>query len=85
MKSFHIEETATVGQHFALIYAPRRLRKRFPENCVEVVVSAEIALQGANPEKSFYAAQVIGPSRSSEGFRLYYLVRWLDDEEPPES
>ncbi len=21
----------------------------------------------------------VGPSRSSEGFKLYYLVRWLDD------
>lgn len=79
MKSFHIEETATVGQHFALIYAPRRLRRRFPENCVQVVSSAEMALQAANPDKSFYPAQVIGPSRSSEGFRLYYLVRWLDE------
>jgi hypothetical protein len=25
-----------------------------------------------------YPARVLGPSRSSEGFRLYYLVCWLE-------
>ena len=78
MKGFHLEESSSVGERFALVYAPRRQRKRFPENCVQVVESEEAALTGANQEKDLFPARVAGPSRSSEGFRLYYLVRWLD-------
>jgi len=32
----------------------------------------------ARPEQGYFAAIASGPSRSSEGFRLYYLIRWLD-------
>jgi hypothetical protein len=32
----------------------------------------------SDPAHGKYAALVIGPSRSSEGFRLYYLKGWLD-------
>lgn len=78
MKGFHLEQTAVVGERYALIYAPQSKRKRFPENCVEVVASEAAALAGANLEKNLHPAVVAGPSRSSEGFRLYYLVRWLD-------
>ena len=70
-------ETQIVSEHYALIYAPGRSRDRFPENCVTVVASEEVAVGGANPAKNLYAAKVIGPSRSSEGLRLYYLVCWL--------
>jgi len=73
-------ETKVVNEVFALIYAPRRARDRFPENCVTVVDSEAAALSGADPAKKLYPARVIGPSRSSEGFRLYYLVGWLDEE-----
>lgn len=52
----------------------------FSENCVTVVDSEAAALSGADPAKKLYPARVIGPSRSSEGFRLYYLVCWLDGE-----
>ena len=68
-----------VRQHFALVQATRGKRKRFPENCVEVVASAEEALARALPEHNLHAAEVVGPSRSSEGFRLYYLLRWLSE------
>jgi hypothetical protein len=71
-----------VQQHFALVQAPsviRGKRKRFPENCVEVMASAEEALQRQAPAQNLHAAEVMGPSRSSEGFRLYYLVRWLSE------
>ncbi|MDO9244017.1 MAG: hypothetical protein Q8J67_04025 [Rhodocyclaceae bacterium] len=68
-----------VQQHFALVQATRGKRQRFAENCVEVVASAEVALARALPVHNLHAAEVVGPSRSSEGFRLYYLVRWLDD------
>ncbi|MBI5782639.1 MAG: hypothetical protein HZA69_02745 [Gammaproteobacteria bacterium] len=73
-------ETKVVSECFALIYTPRRVRDRFPENCVTVMDSEAAALSGADPTKNLYPARVIGPSRSSEGFRLYYLVCWLDEE-----
>jgi len=66
-----------VDECFAVIYAPRRHRDRFPENCVRVVESEKIALDSQDPGNKHYAAKVIGPARSSEGFKLYYLVNWL--------
>jgi hypothetical protein len=74
-------ESKVVNECFALIYAPRRARDRFPENCVTVVDSEAAALSGANSANNLYPARVIGPSRSSEGFRLYYLVCWLGEED----
>jgi hypothetical protein len=73
-------ESGVVGECFALIYAPRRARDRFPENCVTIQDSEEAAREGADSAKFLFPARVIGPSRSSEGFRLYYLVCWLDEE-----
>ena len=73
-------ESKVVNECYALIYAPRRGRDRFPENCVTVVDSEAAALSNADPAKNLYPARVIGPSRSSEGLRLYYLVCWLDYE-----
>ena len=73
-------ESKIVSECFALIYAPRRARDRFPENCVTVVDSEAVALSGADSAKNIYPARVIGPSRSSEGLRLYYLVCWLEAE-----
>lgn len=71
-----------VQQHYALVRAApgaRARRKRFPENVVEVVATQEEALMRQRPDEDLYAAEVVGPSRSSEGFRLFYLVRWLGD------
>lgn len=59
----------------ALIRTPNRSRKRYPEGVVETVASDSEALERAG--QGLHAAIVIGPSRSSEGFRIYYLVRWL--------
>lgn len=42
--------------------------------------SAEAALRGAEPGQRRYAARLMGPSRSSEGVRLYYLLDWLDPD-----
>lgn len=66
-----------VQPHFALVLTASARRKRFPENCVTVVATAAEALQRADPAHNLLAAEVMGPSRSSEGIRLYYLVRWL--------
>jgi hypothetical protein len=71
-------ESELVKECFAVVYAPRRQRTRFPENCVQTFDSVQEVTEKANPSKHFYPAKVIGPSRSSEGFRLYYLVQWLD-------
>ena len=62
-----------------LIFSPAgRNRKRFPENCVTIKESEEAALAAARPAEGYHAAIASGPSRSSEGFHLYYLLRWLD-------
>lgn len=68
-----------VGATYAVINVRRGSRKRFPESCVAVAADAETALRLASPENDRHAAEVVGPSRSSEGVRLYYLVRWLAD------
>ncbi len=75
---FSDPESRVVGFTPAVVYAPGgRRRKRFPENCVQLCPSEEAARAGADPAAHRYAAMVAGPSRSSEGFRLYYLVEWL--------
>jgi hypothetical protein len=63
---------------FAIAHVTRGARKRFPESCVEVLASEAAARAQARPELNQHAVEVMGPSRSSEGLRLYYLVRWLD-------
>jgi hypothetical protein len=71
-------DTEIVKTCFAVIYTPSRRRKRFPENCVTPVDSAEAAIEQASTAENSHPARVMGPSRSSEGFRLYYLLEWLD-------
>ena len=62
-----------------VIYSPGgRNRKRFPENCVKEQASEAAALAAADAERGYHAAIASGPSRSSEGLCLYYLLRWLD-------
>lgn len=75
-------DSDVVQEQFAVVYCPRRKRDRFPEGSVEVVASRDAALAGANPDKNRYPAMVVGPSRSSEGARLYYLVEWLESDPP---
>ena len=78
MHEFPIDPDSTlVERRYALIYTPSRRRSRFPENCVRIVASMEQALAGADPSNKLHPALVFGPSRSSEGLRLYYLVEWL--------
>ena len=62
----------------AVIYAPGRRRKRFPENCVHVYNCDKSALAAADPDAGYHAAEVRGPCISSEGFRVFFLVRWLE-------
>jgi hypothetical protein len=65
---------------YALVRAPVRGRKtRFPEQSVTPLTDAAQALAAADAARGLYAARVLGPSRSSEGVRLYYLLEWLEE------
>ncbi len=80
MKGIYLDpDVKVVDERFAVVYAPGRVRGRFPEVCVQIVESEAAALDGANRGKKLYAAKVIGPARSSEGFRVYYLMQWLSE------
>jgi len=70
-------ETKVSVECFAVVYVPRRSRKRFSIGCVEVMETEAAALEGADESNNRYPAKVIGPSKSSEGQYLYYLVSWL--------
>jgi hypothetical protein len=70
-------ESKSLGERFALIKTPRKNRSRYPEGCVTPVADEQSALDGAEPSRNLHPAVVYGPSKSSEGQRIYYLVRWL--------
>ncbi len=73
-------DTQVSQERYAVVYVPRRSRKRFAASCVTLVDSAAAALAAADPAARRYPAIVLGPSKSSEGQYLYYLVQWL---QPP--
>jgi hypothetical protein len=64
---------------FAVIFTPRPSRKRYPAGCVEIFETEAAALAAADPANKHYAARVVGPSKSSEGQFIYYLMEWLQD------
>jgi hypothetical protein len=72
------EAPQLVQARFAVVNVRRGSRKRFSASSVELKADAASALAAADPAQNLHAAEVMGPSRSAEGFRLYYLVRWLD-------
>jgi len=73
-------ETDVSTPNFAVVYMPGRTRKRFPAGCVQVCANREQAVAQADPAANQFAARVLGPSKSSEGQYLYYLLEWLDPE-----
>ncbi|TNF91584.1 MAG: hypothetical protein EP297_15600 [Gammaproteobacteria bacterium] len=66
------------GECFAVVYVPRRSRNRFPSGSVQVVNDAKAAFDQSDPDNKLYPAVVHGPSKSSEGQMIYYLIRWLE-------
>jgi len=64
-------------EQFAVVYVPKRSRRRFPKGCVDVKESKDEAINHSDPDNKRYAAKVIGPSKSSEGQFIYYLLGWL--------
>ena len=84
MKGIYLDsETSVIAEVFAVVYVPGRQRSRYSESNVYVLDSAELAIAQAEPDKRCYAARVMGPARSSEGVRLYYLIGWLDENNMP--
>ncbi len=84
MKGIYLDsETSVTAEVFAIVYVPGRHRSRYPESNVNVLDSAEAAMAQAEPDRHCYAVRVMGPARSSEGIRLYYLVGWLDENNMP--
>jgi hypothetical protein len=73
-------ETEASEEYWALVYMPGRNRQRYPANCVQLVDSAKAARAGAQPAQRLFPAKVAGPSISSKGQMLYYLVEWLSPE-----
>ena len=71
-------ESGASKLEYAVVYVPRRSRNRFAASCVEIKACAADALDAANPDEKRYAARVSGPSKSSEGQFIYYLVEWLE-------
>ena len=70
-------QTTVSTECFAVIFTPRQDRKRYPAGCVEVFETRQAALAAADPENNKHAAAVVGPSKSSEGQFIYYLLGWL--------
>ena len=71
-------ETKVSQEHFAVVHTQRPSRKRFPAGCVDIVEDAQTAVEMASGNEKSYAARIIGPSKSSEGQYIYYLVDWLE-------
>ena len=62
---------------YGVVYVPKRNRNRFSANCVEIKSSAEEALAASDSKHRQFAAKLVGPSKSSEGQYIYYLIEWL--------
>ncbi len=62
---------------YAVVYVPKRNRNRFAANCVEIKSSEEEALAASDDKNKEFAAKLLGPSKSSEGQLIYYLIEWL--------
>jgi hypothetical protein len=71
-------QTNVSNIEYAVVHVPRKSRNRFAAGCVDIKPSASDAQEQANPDNKLFAARVSGPSKSSEGQYIYYLVEWLE-------
>lgn len=69
--------STSLQNQYALVHTKRKNRQRFPAGCVTVVEDEAAAVAGSDETRQLYGAIVYGPSTSSEGTKIYYLVRWL--------
>ena len=65
---------------FGVVFVPGRNRKRFPSNCVQLTDTPEEAMEKSDHNAKYFAARLLGPSKSSEGQYIYYLLEWLEDQ-----
>lgn len=70
-------ETAVSAECYAVVYVPKRSRNRFHTGCVTIVASAQDAIAQSDQANKRFPAKVLGPSKSSEGQYIYYLLEWL--------
>ena len=65
--------------HYAAVYMPKfkANRNRFPAACITIYETAEAVSEAVQCDPKRFPARVQGPSKSSEGQYLYYLVEWL--------
>ncbi len=71
-------ESKSSNLEYAVVYVPKRSRNRFAASCVEIKSCAADALDDADSDNKRFAARVSGPSKSSEGQFIYYLIEWLE-------
>ena len=69
-------ETKLSAERYAVVYVPGRSRNRFPSGCVEIVDSEQTAMEQSDKDNKRFPAIVVGPSKSSEGQIIYYLMQW---------
>lgn len=64
---------------YATVYMPKfkASRNRFPASCVQTYDSGQASIDAARDDDKRFPALVVGPSKSSEGQYIYYLVKWL--------
>ncbi len=77
MKGYSIDPHPSINvvkEVFAVIRIPRIKRERVPASNVEVVKDLDVAMEKSDSSKNLYAAKVLGPSRSSDGVILYYIL-----------
>lgn len=70
-------QTNVSTEQYAVVYVPKRSRKRFPAGCVNIVNSEQAAIEQGDKTAKQFPAIVLGPSKSSEGQLIYYWVKWL--------
>lgn len=65
--------------NYATVYMPKfkPSRNRFPASCVTPYASEQAAVEAAREDTKRFPAIVQGPSKSSEGQFIFYLIRWL--------
>jgi len=80
MKGYSLDphpEANYANRCFAVIYSPRKKRNRFPATVVTLYESGMAAAKAQDHDQQLFAAEVIGPAKSSEGVHLFYLLKWL--------
>ncbi|EIJ36579.1 hypothetical protein [Thiothrix nivea] len=64
---------------YATVYMPKfkASRNRFPASCVTPYSTETEAADAAQADDKRFPALVHGPSKSSEGQYIFYLLKWL--------